>query len=562
MKILLEIRAAASPGARPSVSRRTIVGDWIRVGRDAACEIHLPDPRIPLAQGLIVDRSGLLYIEGEGGSHDITRKSVRSVRLKPGSPIEVGPYRMEAFAAPEGYDGAIRFELVRPLQAGDDLAARSSRTTLASVGVSKRATAWVIGIAVVALAFAIPAGRVLHLPWKSASETALGDRVWNPGPLILAHQPIEQRCAACHEIAFHRVRDGACIECHRDIGDHVPAGAATVALFDGKRCAGCHLEHKGSRATMRDDDGDCVVCHASLHSRVPGTATREVSDFANAHPPFRLSIPDGKRIVRVRQESGGAILRTTALRFPHDKHLDPKGVRSPDKGRVTLHCDACHHPDASGRAFEPISMTRDCRQCHRLQFEPAVTTREVPHGKPADAAQVIEEFYANLALKGTPDSFRKAFGVPGEGLLRRVGEPSDAEREGALHLASSKARKVSHDLFEVRVCKTCHAVEAETHGASTEWSVAPVQTVKRWMPHARFDHRAHAASRCEDCHRIALSKDVREVVMPTIDDCRKCHGGSRPIARKVTSNCLLCHGFHEVPHAVPARSMPRVADAH
>ena len=30
------------------------------------------------------------------------------------------------------------------------------------------------------------------------AETPAGDRMWNPGPLMLAHQPIEQRCAACH----------------------------------------------------------------------------------------------------------------------------------------------------------------------------------------------------------------------------------------------------------------------------------------------------------------------------------------------------------------------------
>ena len=542
------------------MARRTIVADWIRVGRDAACEIYLPDPRVPLAQGMIVERAGLVYIEGEAGSQDITRKTVRSVRLKAGEPIEIGPYRIESIAAPEGYDGALRVELVRPLPRGDDLAARASRTTLASAGLSKRAIAWALGIAVAAFAFALPAGRVLNLPWKVASESALGDRVWNPGPVILAHQPIGERCAACHEVAFHRVRDGACLVCHRDIGDHVAAAAASAALFTGERCAGCHLEHKGTRSVLREDDRYCVACHRELRARVPGTATRDVADFANAHPAFRLSVPDGERILRVRQERQ-PILRETALRFPHDKHLDPKGVRSPDKGRVTLHCDACHHPDASGRAFEPVSMARDCRQCHRLQFEPAVTSREVPHGKPADAAQVIEEFYANLALKGARDSFQKAFGVPGEGLLRRAGEAGEAAREDALRLASAKARKVAHDLFEVRVCKTCHAVHAETHGASTQWSVAPVQAAKRWMPHARFDHRAHAASRCEDCHRIGGSKDLREVVMPTIDDCRKCHGGSRPVERKVTSNCLLCHGFHEVPHRAPGLPAKRMADA-
>jgi len=33
--------------------------------------------------------------------------------------------------------------------------------------------------------------------------------------------------------------------------------------------------------------------------------------------------------------------------------------------------------------------------------------------------------------------------------------------------------------------------------------------------------------------------------MPTIKACRECHGGSRPVEGKVTSNCLLCHNFHD-----------------
>jgi hypothetical protein len=254
----------------------------------------------------------------------------------------------------------------------------------------------------------------------------------------------------------------------------------------------------------------------------------------------------------------GPIAQQTNLRFPHAKHLDPKGVKSPTKGRVKLECASCHVSDASGRGFEPVSFEKQCQQCHTLQFEPAVTAREVPHGKPADAAMVIDEFYANLALKGTRDSFQKAFGVPGEGLLRRVGEPSDAERRNALALATAKAHRVAADLFEVRVCKQCHDVSRKTAKGGVEWDVAPVKLDAHWMPHARFDHRAHAQAKCADCHDVSHSTRASDVAMPAIAKCRECHGGSRPVEGKVTSNCMLCHGFHDsgekwdasfVPHA-------------
>ena len=42
-------------------------------------------------------------------------------------------------------------------------------------------------------------------------------------------------------------------------------------------------------------------------------------------------------------------------------------------------------------------MQKHCQECHRLEFEPAVTSRQVPHGRPEEARTVVREFYANLA---------------------------------------------------------------------------------------------------------------------------------------------------------------------
>jgi predicted CXXCH cytochrome family protein len=513
LKILLTVKS----GTRASV-RKTITGEWLRVGRNAACEIHLPDPRVPLDQGMVVGRDGLVYIEGEAGSQNITRKTVRSMRLEPGHPIDVGPYRMEAQVPPAGYDGALMVELVRPLEASAGLESRN--LTLASLGFTKRLSAWALGLLVLFLFLMIPAGRVLDMPWRDAATySAFGDKFWNPGPLILAHQPIEPRCAACHEVAFQHVKDRACLQCHTTIGHHVGAEMKPAELFGGARCATCHREHKGVKAVHRDDDQLCVDCHRDIKARVPGATTGKASDFARDHPAFQV-----KPVA-------------SNLAFPHAVHLDPAGVRSPLQGRMKLDCKSCHQPDATRRTFQAISMPKHCQECHTLQFEPAVTTREVPHGKPADAVIVVEEFYANIALKGLPDSFVKAFGIPGEGLLRRVGDPTPAERQSALALASRKAKQVSGELFEVRVCKTCHEV-------GKDWTIAPVRANNNWMPHARFDHKAHQQVSCVDCHDVTQSKKSTDVAMPTIAKCRDCHGGSKPVEGKVTSNCMLCHGFH------------------
>ena len=107
MKLLIVMRVPARAGGHPSQSKRTVVADWVRVGRNASCELHLPDPRIALEQGLIIERNGLVYLEGEGAlvTKNTTRRAVRSVRLDPGEPLDIGPYRLEVSPAPEGYDG-------------------------------------------------------------------------------------------------------------------------------------------------------------------------------------------------------------------------------------------------------------------------------------------------------------------------------------------------------------------------------------------------------------------------------------------------------------------------
>ena len=544
MKLFIVTRAQRGAG-RVTQTKKTVVADWVRIGRNASCEIHLPDPRIALEQGMIVNRDGPVYIEGEAGSQDITRKSVRSVRLRPGEPIDIGPYRLEGLVAPEGFDGAVSMELVRPIAAAPDLKSRAARMTLDSLGLTKRSLAWTGALAILVLCLLIPAGRVLDLPWRDwfAREGAGVDRLWNPGRVVLAHQPIENRCAACHQIAFEHVKDRACLECHGKVGHHV--ATPMHGLFDDARCAKCHSEHKGTKTTHRDDDRFCVACHRDIGAQAQGTRMLNVSDFKAAHPAFRLSIPVGSDVKRVRQDAGQKITETSSLAFPHAVHLDSAGVKSPDRGRVRLECASCHVPDAARRMFEPISMAKHCQQCHKLEIEPAVTAREVPHGKPADAVAMIEEFYAMLALRGVHDSFQKAFGVPGEGLLRRVGEPSTAERADALRLATRKAQQVAAELFEVRVCKTCHQV---TRTRPAQWEIAPVRTLNRWMPKAHFDHKTHAQAKCAECHDVARSKSANDVAMPRIETCRECHGGSRPETGKVTSNCLLCHGFHEAEH--------------
>src|SRR5262249_14919757 len=172
---LLVITQTRSRSGKPLQAKREVEGEWLRVGRAASSEIHLPDPRVALNQGFITLRDGIHYSEGDAAVVSpaaTTRRALRSTRLKPGATVNVGPYRFTGVEAREGFDGAIAIELVKPLaEAASGLATRARRLTLAQLWLSKRWTAWALALAVLVAFFAIPSGRVLDLPWRDASKS-------------------------------------------------------------------------------------------------------------------------------------------------------------------------------------------------------------------------------------------------------------------------------------------------------------------------------------------------------------------------------------------------------
>jgi hypothetical protein len=232
-------------------------------------------------------------------------------------------------------------------------------------------------------------------------------------------------------------------------------------------------------------------------------------------------------------------------------------------GRVVLGCRDCHLAEESGVGFKPVSMERQCASCHRLEFEPDVTSRQVPHGSERNVMLTLREFYASEALGTTPLEVTTV-----DGLLRRPPmRPLEVRQRQAADWANEKALHVATDLFEVRVCVVCHEVsrtgEVLLPTASGQsvlgvpWKVAPVVLTQHFMPKASFEHAKHAAIDCLDCHKVTQSKNLAEVAMPEIGKCRECHVGAEPETHKISSNCELCHGFHR--HSPPTGIKPSAA---
>ncbi len=550
MKILLATITRNRKG-QALRAERTLESPSPAVGRGAQCAIHLPDPRVALEHATVYMEENARRITGVGGAVLVVDGRLEGeLVLAPRSRFEIGPYLFTVEIPPDGYDLALMYELVRPLPDGPSELKSNSRFTLAAEGVSKRAVAWGLFGVIGVLFLLLPVINAVTPPLRAATAKLklTPDLAWNPGPLSPGHTALTQDCGACHQIPFLRVRDRACNACHESTPNHVRDLKLQEKLFGATRCAECHADHQGAEAPLRTDAALCAGCHVDIRKFDAASPLRNAADFALSHPDFKLTLwrgPDARDIVRVLQTDKANLVERSNLKYPHDAHLKAN-IQGP-KGKVTLGCGNCHVPDASGKAFEPITMKNHCVGCHTLEFEPAVTSRQVPHGLVEDALLTMQEFYANIVLSNVAVD-RAESGAIRQGIPKpSAAVVTDEQRQRALEFARKKAEVVGADLFEKRVCIVCHDVRrsGEPQGTSgMMWTVPPVHIAQTWMPFARFDHAKHRTAECKDCHDVGRSKVASDVNLPDLASCRVCHSGSEPSANKVVSTCISCHAYH------------------
>ncbi len=576
-----------------TLTMQEVSAETLRIGRGADCKLFLQDARVSLFHAEIMCNFGHpSYIEARGGAISVDGKSTSATTIAVGQKILLGPFELIVLPDENNIDIALSVELIDPLS--DDIEAVQSRVKagLSSTWLSKRAFSWIAAVAVLLAFLAWPVWHALErekmvmgkspntgmIKTGAAKPMVHPDASWDVGPLSSAHTSFGSNCGACHQLPFRQVQNKACEDCHQKIGWHFALDTPQAkkvhnAVFSEAYCGDCHRDHKGPMGLIRGDSKLCTDCHANLKTSHPQTGVMDVADFGKDHPPFKVSMlirnakPSTKagepnvHIERITQTDKTRYVESSGLKFPHDVHVTTKGVRSP-AGRVQMECKNCHEADETGTRFKPTTMAAHCQSCHSLEFEPEVSSRQVPHGKIADVMATVREHYGLAALG--PDAVNNvpaAFNAVEQ--QRSNAGAAAAEPLRSLAWANNKATKITKEIFEVRLCFTCHEItKTKDATAGAPWQITPIVVTQHWLPKSRFPHTAHSTQKCSSCHEVEKSKLSTEISIPKIENCRECHSGTVVTKDKAPGTCETCHGFHTgsprsgVPPILPGTNHP------
>jgi Doubled CXXCH motif (Paired_CXXCH_1) len=436
------------------------------------------------------------------------------------------------------------------------------------------------------------------------------ERLASPGPLAQAHAAWDATCTACH-VPFEPIKssewsqlgaiahphsarggDTNCQRCHMGPSHHQTQIAVEVPA-----CAECHRDHRGRDARLaRSDDETCTRCHANLtahrqkDSGIAPAVVRFDQDRRN-HPEFAVIAnqkragggdPGKLKFNHSLHLASGLSLRKEGKSFPlftYAQLLEPDRLKfgwnasqqldSP----VQLDCAACHQldreasrtgsrgsspsgapPRSAGKYMLPITYENHCRACHPLNFEPQSRSYEVRHGRtPSEVLAEVRQFYAAQVVNDNPDLLRRVLPrrpMPGKDFegdvdVRRVRQAVDDKILVALRVLFGSGRKG---------CIECHEMSPIPFQLSSpeqldDAKITPVMVPEVWLQHALFDHSAHRALQCLQCHPQASSSASRsDILLPGIENCLRCHGPAEVrggVARGgAGSNCTECHRYH------------------
>lgn len=553
--------------------------DIVTIGSAADQLIQLRGVGIARAQAVIKQIAGQLTITAlEKNTILVNGQAVKTSPLAVGDEVVLASHRIKIASPPAGFDAACELFIDHDLQ--NHALESAYRTTLAHTALGKRVPAYLLSLlmVLVMLVWPVSAYFLRDNPIDATTgqvqydKSGAGDKLWSTGPLLPAHQlEIGDDCSACHKVAFQKVQDQSCIDCHQSVSDHFDYGDKQTA--DGvhggtlgtlhinlgvTECQSCHKEHNEPAAMVVSADSLCVDCHKStlkLSDKTLGTDT--VTGFDKlTHPEFKLSYLLPKVVEKgtgtdvewysriAKPDSGQPDLSN--LKFPHDVHLDPSKVQvsGADQGMM---CSNCHTLKSDKEHFDDITMEKHCASCHDLAFDVAAPERELPHGDPRSIVETIQAHFVRVYT----DPDYKPLGADRQ--RRRPGHSGGVERcdDKPFACGMKRATKEASIQFTQRGCITCHEVsDNNSEDLFARWVVLPVKINHDWYGRAQFDHASHLTQRgqtetqvCSSCHEASKSTASTDILIPNIENCQSCHG-DRSVKNKVAVDCVSCHAFH------------------
>ncbi len=444
-----------------------------------------------------------------------------------------------------------------------------------------------------------------------------GQLRYSPGRLATAHATWDERCEACH-VPYRRMRDGSwfsspdapaeerdarCKTCHKAPQHHATEDPAEIHA-----CASCHMEHHGRDAQLTHvSDHQCVRCHENLteHSTRKSEFFNRVTAFPTDHPPFQVAEPDPGRLEFKHKlhMSPGLVAKDqrkqcTFRDIQNAEHRERlraqqqrEGAPAPaDDAPVQLECRSCHVLDANdlgalaldhnpslsaprhttGEYMLPIQFEIHCRACHPLAIESLTPGEciEVPHGlQPAELHGFLGGFAIDALAPTKRDAAKDGQSKPRPTLGELIGKMTPEEEAMLRERVQNAVAAAEKELYlHDKHCAKCHAYNMGGGkinqmdirvGESPQFKTQPTNIKQVWFEHARFDHSAHRALDCRECHDRAFhdSRDKKgpskvndDVLLPRIETCAKCHSPALDsddgTLRGARFDCSECHRYH------------------
>ena len=219
----------------------------------------------------------------------------------------------------------------------------------------------------------------------------------------------------------------------------------------------------------------------------------------------------------------------TNLKFSHSQHLDPDRVLRGSDSKP-LNCADCHRIEPDGEHFAPITMEEQCSHCHELTFDASAPDRQLPHGKPREVVQTLQDYFTRKF--SDPNAARRTDHrrIPGH----------DDEEETCTGAPFDCAMRSAHieieNQFTRRGCIGCHAVvDTKSQSDFDRFQVYPIRFARDYFPDGRFDHRSHQIqgkltgdAACLSCHKAKKSQDSKDLMVPAMGSARSATATGRP----------------------------------